>query len=106
MRSRLSIKGVVLSLVGALLASLLVAEGALAEEVYVDVVINGRRLYQAGLVYGDRTYVRIADVAQVLDGELIYDPDLKVAFVNTGRYRSLNWRNLIQLNRSEEHTSE
>ncbi|HLS90360.1 MAG TPA: hypothetical protein VK101_03850 [Limnochordia bacterium] len=98
MRSRLSIKGVVLSLVGALLASLLVAAGALAEEVYVDVVINGRRLYQAGLVYGDRTYVRLADVAQVLDGELIYDPDLKVAFVNTGRYRSLNWRNLIQLN--------
>lgn len=98
MRIRLTTKGIVLSLLGAVLASLLTAVGAWAEEVYVDVVINGRRLYQAGLVHGDRTYVRLADVAGILDGRMIYDPDLKVAFLNTGRYRSLDWQSLTQLN--------
>ena len=72
--------------------------GDVAAQVYVDVVINGHRLYQGGLVHQDRTYVRLDDVATVLGGEMIYDPEIKVAFVNTGRYRQLRWRTLVQLN--------
>lgn len=72
--------------------------GDVAAQVYVDVVINGHRLYHGGLVHQDRTYVRLDDVATVLGGEMIYDPEIKVAFVNTGRYRQLRWRTLVQLN--------
>lgn len=84
---------VVLSLV---VVALLAA--GVSAQVFVDVVINGHRLYQAGLVYQDRTYVRLDDVAAVLGGEMVYDPEIKVAFIHTGRYRALQWRRLVELN--------
>lgn len=74
------------------------AAGGVFAQVYVDVVINGHRLYQAGLVYQDRTYVRLDEVAAVLGGEMVYDPEIKVAFVNTGRYAALQWKRLVALN--------
>lgn len=94
MRPRVGLPIVVLGLVAVLLFSV----GAAAEGVFVDVVINGHRLYQAGLIYGDRTFVRLEDVASVLGGRFVYDPELKVAFVNTGRYASLHWDTLVSIN--------
>ena len=78
-------------IVVSLLVGALVATGVSAE-VYVDVVINGHRLYQAGLVRQDRTYVRLEEVASVLGGDMLYDPELRVAFVNTGRYAGTSTR--------------
>jgi len=94
MRPRLGLSLIVWGLVAVALFSM----GAAAQGVFVDVVINGHRLYQAGLVYGDRTFVRLEDVASVLGGRFVYDPELKVAFVNTGSYAQLRWESLVNAN--------
>lgn len=81
-----------------MLAAALSWGAAFAEDVYVDVAINGRLLESGALVIGDRTYVRVSDVADVLGGRLIYDRDLNVAFVLTGAYQNLVADQLAQMN--------
>lgn len=98
MRPRLGVSWVVWGMVAVALLSIGAAAQEEAQGVFVDVVINGQRLYQAGLVYGDRTFVRLEDVASVLGGRFVYDPDLKVAFVSTGRYKLLHWGSLVAAN--------
>lgn len=96
MRPRLAVAWVVWGLVAVALVGVAAAQEA--QGVFVDVRINGHVLPRAGLLYGDRTYVRIADVASVLEGRFVYDPDLRVAFVNTGRYAALQWEELVRVN--------
>lgn len=79
-------------------AAVLSLGAAHAEDVYVDVAINGRHVESGALVHGDRTYVKLSDVAGVLDGRYIYDSDLKVAFVLTGRYQNLVADRLAAIN--------
>mgnify|MGYP001228062617 CR=1 FL=1 len=69
-----------------------------AEDVYVDVTINGVHLEKGALVLGDRSYVALEDVARVLGGRFLYDADLNTAFVLTGRYVSLVADELMALN--------
>ena len=93
--------GVQQHVAGVLVAAALVlaVTGAtLASEVFVDVVINGTLLEGGALVYGDRTYVALEDVAAVLGGRFVYDLDIKTAFVLTGRYLSLMADELVALN--------
>src|SRR5690606_10216091 len=66
----------------------LAAGAALAQDTYVDVVINGQLLAGGGLIYGDRAYVDLRDVARVLGGRFVYDAQLNVAFIQTGRYEA------------------
>lgn len=80
------------------LAAALSWGAAHAEDVFVDVAINGYTIEKGGLVVGDRTYVRLSDVADVLDGRYIYDSDLNVAFVLTGGYLNLVADRLAEIN--------
>lgn len=77
---------------------LALGSAALADDVRVDVVINGERLADAAIVHGDRTFVDLEDVARVLDGRYVYDESINVAFVLTGRYKSLMADTLAELN--------
>ncbi len=77
------------ALLAATLAAALSWGAVHADGVYVDVAINGQLIEEGALVVGDRTYVRVSDVADVLGGRYIYDSDLKVAFVLTGVYQNL-----------------
>ncbi len=88
----------VTALAGCLLLVLTLGSAALANDVRVDVVINGERLEDGAIVYGDRTYVHLEDVARLLDGRFVHDPDANVAFVLTGRYKSLMADTLAKLN--------
>lgn len=71
---------------------------AAKNDVFVDVVINGVRLEGRGLVEGDRTYVNVEEVAAVLGGSAVHDPDLNLIFVNTGSYEHLTLTGLTALN--------
>jgi len=85
-------------LVVAMLAALLLTGVARADDVFVDVAINGHLREGGALVYGDRSYVRLSDVAEILGGRYVYDRDLNVAFVLTGVYRNLVVDRLTALN--------
>lgn len=84
----------------ALLMALALAHTAQAakDDVSIDVVINGVRLEGRGLVEGDRTYVSLEEVAAVLGGSVVPDPELNLVFVNTGRYQHLTLDGLKALN--------
>lgn len=69
-----------------------------ADDVRVDVIINGERLEAGALVYDDRSFVRLEDVAEVLGGRYLYDDYLMVGFVLTGNYESLVADRLATLN--------
>lgn len=87
----------------------LVANGSLVEaasEVAVDIEVNGRFIPAGGVIERGRTFADLSAVAQALDGQLLYDPDLKVAFVQTGRYLNLTWQRLLALNESLSETYE
>ena len=87
------------ALVGILAAlSLAVAVQAAQPDVFVDVVINGVRIEDGGLVVGDRTYVKLDDVAAVLGGKVVRDTQLNLIFLNTGRYANLTLEGLKALN--------
>lgn len=62
---------------------------AMAEDVRVDVVINGHQIEKGAIIYGDRSYVALEDVASVLGGRFVYDSHINVAFVLTGGYVNL-----------------
>lgn len=83
-----------------LLAALTLAVAAYAAQpdVYIDVVINGVRIDGGGLVVGDRTYVKLDDVASVLGGRVVRDEELNLVFVNTGNYANLTLEGLKALN--------
>jgi len=86
------------ALLGMALAAVLSWSAARAADVYVDVGINGHFIEGGGLIVGDRTYVRLSDVADALGGRYIYDSDLNVAFVLTGNYLNLVADRLAEIN--------
>lgn len=74
------------------------AQSAVHADALIDVMINGVRLENRGVVYGDRTYVSLADVADIIGARYTYDPISNVAFLQTGNFLNLNLEGIRSLN--------
>lgn len=74
------------------------AQAPLVVDAEIDVLLNGRLFPAGGVVEGDRTFVRLADVAESIGARYVYDAAIGVAFVQTGVHANLNWQRLTELN--------